>query len=245
MDCACSWLLFCGVPAGSPSRGEDVAVCVFDINQPSLPTPFLFCFCVYFCFYGPFNCISFHKLSLQLCFISALLVLSTVSFFMKVSFSPDIILCGWLGLKHQLTDCFMEVCASVHLFTSCDMMQWGVSHRCRLTHVYLNADTDTLFTYHYDTSCKLMCCLTHLCTCYDADSSVWWGNHTCIPLVMLKMHCSNSGTDTIVHLLWCRSNVLGKYTYVTVMMYILKTVMNFVRGIDTPVYLLYCWTWRQ
>ena len=29
-----------GVPAGSPSRGGDVAVYVFDINQPSLPTPF-------------------------------------------------------------------------------------------------------------------------------------------------------------------------------------------------------------
>ena len=28
------------VPAGSPSRGGDVAVNVFDINQPSLPTPF-------------------------------------------------------------------------------------------------------------------------------------------------------------------------------------------------------------
>ena len=29
----------CVVPAGSPSRGEDVAVYVFDMNQPSLPTP--------------------------------------------------------------------------------------------------------------------------------------------------------------------------------------------------------------
>ena len=28
------------VPAGSPSRGGDVAVSVFDINQRSLPTPF-------------------------------------------------------------------------------------------------------------------------------------------------------------------------------------------------------------
>ena len=27
-------------PAGSPSRGGDVAVYVFDINQPSLPFPF-------------------------------------------------------------------------------------------------------------------------------------------------------------------------------------------------------------
>ena len=28
------------VPTGSPSRGGDVAVYVFGINQPSLPTPF-------------------------------------------------------------------------------------------------------------------------------------------------------------------------------------------------------------
>ena len=28
------------VPAGSPSRGGDAAVDVFDTNQPSLPTPF-------------------------------------------------------------------------------------------------------------------------------------------------------------------------------------------------------------
>ena len=28
------------VPAGSPSRGGDVGIYVFDINQPSLPTPF-------------------------------------------------------------------------------------------------------------------------------------------------------------------------------------------------------------
>ena len=36
--------------------------------------------------------------------ISALLVLSTLCLFIKVSFSPDIIPCGWLGSKHQLTN---------------------------------------------------------------------------------------------------------------------------------------------
>ena len=81
---------------------------------------FLFCSCVYFCLYGPFNCISCHNFSWQLstvllCFllkaptnscslISVLLVLSTIHLFMKVSFSPDVILCGWLGLKQQLTN---------------------------------------------------------------------------------------------------------------------------------------------
>ena len=35
------------------------------------------------------------------CFVSALLALSTT----KVSLVPDIILCGWQGLKYQLTNC--------------------------------------------------------------------------------------------------------------------------------------------
>ena len=71
---------------------------------------FLSCSCVYFCPYGPFNCISFHKFSRQLSvfslssagFISALLVLSTICLFMKAPFSPDIIPSGLLGSKHQL-----------------------------------------------------------------------------------------------------------------------------------------------
>ena len=68
----------------------------------------LLCFCVHFSLYGPFTCISFHKFSPQLSvfsfcsfgLISAVLVLSTIYLFEKVSLSPDIILCGWLGLKH-------------------------------------------------------------------------------------------------------------------------------------------------
>ena len=33
-------LILIYIPAGSPSRGGDVTVYVFGINQPSLPTPF-------------------------------------------------------------------------------------------------------------------------------------------------------------------------------------------------------------
>ena len=69
---------------------------------------FLFCVC---CLYGPSNCISFPKFSRQLSafllccsgYISALLFLSIIYLFMKVSFSPDIILCDLLGLKQQFT----------------------------------------------------------------------------------------------------------------------------------------------
>ena len=81
-------------------------------HKPTEPAhSFLFSSCVNFCLYGPFNCISFHKFSrispASHCssdLISALLVLSTKHLFMKVSLSPDIILCGWLGSKHRLTN---------------------------------------------------------------------------------------------------------------------------------------------
>ena len=77
---------------------------------------FLFCSYVYFSLSGPCSCISFHKFSRQIsafslcssCLISALLVLSTIYLFMKVSFGPNIILWGWLGLKHQLTNSLLE-----------------------------------------------------------------------------------------------------------------------------------------
>ena len=73
---------------------------------------FLFCSFVYFCLSGSFNYISFHIFSRQfsvfsLCssgLTSALLVLSTIYLFMKVSSSPDIILSGWLGSKRQWTN---------------------------------------------------------------------------------------------------------------------------------------------
>ena len=82
-----------------------------DINQPSLPTLFILFLCHY-CLHGPFNCISFYNFSRQLSVLwlcssgltSALLVLSTINLFMKVSFSPDIITSGWLPQNtNQLT----------------------------------------------------------------------------------------------------------------------------------------------
>ena len=70
---------------------------------------FFFCSCAYFCFYGPFNCISFHKFFRQLSVFSlcpsgltsASLILSTTDLLMKVSFSPDIIPSGLLDSKYQ------------------------------------------------------------------------------------------------------------------------------------------------
>ena len=65
---------------------------------------FLFCSCVYFCLYGPFNCISFHNFSQSLSTFSLCSSCLISGLFMKVSISPDIILWGWPGLKHQLAN---------------------------------------------------------------------------------------------------------------------------------------------
>ena len=97
---------------------------------------FLFCSCVRFCLYGPFNCISFHKLSRQLpafslcsfCLLSALLVLSTIYLFTKVSLSPDVILCGWLSLQHQPTNQPKSLCSAAML--SCKEKTQAREKRC-------------------------------------------------------------------------------------------------------------------
>ena len=91
------------VPAGSPSRGGDVTLYVFDINQPSLPTPFysvlvsiLFVFVALSTVFHSINYPDNSPLSHSVLVVLFLpyLFLSTISLFMKVSFSPDIILCG-------------------------------------------------------------------------------------------------------------------------------------------------------
>ena len=94
------WTFF---PAGSLSRGGDDA-------QPSLSTPdysVLVSVSVFMVFSTVFHFTNppdnsplsrFFSSGLN----SASLVLSTVYLFMEVSLGPDIILCGGLGLKHQL-----------------------------------------------------------------------------------------------------------------------------------------------
>ena len=85
---AMSVILSILLPFASPLAHLHVVVMLWfvsDINQPSLPTPFYSALVSYFCLYGSFNCISFHKFSrslfvLSLCssgLISAILVLST------------------------------------------------------------------------------------------------------------------------------------------------------------------------
>ena len=90
------------VHAGSPSRGGDVAVSVFDINQPSLPTPLYSVFVsisVFMALSTVFHSINYPdnsplSHSVRVVLFLPYLFLSTISLFMKVSFSPDIILCG-------------------------------------------------------------------------------------------------------------------------------------------------------
>ena len=64
-----------------------------DISQPSLPTPFYFCSCVYFCLYGPFNCISLQGSSVEL--LSLITYLPSFTLFT-----------GFLLNKELNTNCF-------------------------------------------------------------------------------------------------------------------------------------------
>ena len=91
------------VRAGSPSRGRDVVVYVRDIHQPSLPTPFysvLVSVSVLMTLSIVFHSINFPDNSPLSHSVLPVLFLSYSSFqlyiyiFMKVSLSPDIILCG-------------------------------------------------------------------------------------------------------------------------------------------------------
>ena len=87
------------VPTGSPSRDGDVTVYAFDINQPSLPTPFysvLVSISVFMALSSVFRSINSPDNSplshpVLPVFFSALLVLSTTYFFIKVSLSSALI----------------------------------------------------------------------------------------------------------------------------------------------------------
>ena len=86
------------VPAGSPSRGGDVAVYVLNVSQPSLPTPFFYSVLVsvsvFMALSTVFHSITFpdnSPLSRAVLPVSFLPYWSfqTIYLFMKVSFSPD------------------------------------------------------------------------------------------------------------------------------------------------------------
>ena len=91
-----------GSPTSSSSRGGDDVVYNFDINQPSLPTPFhsvlvsiYVCMALSTAFHSIYSRDNTPLFSLcSSCLISVVLVLSTTYLFMKVSISLDIISCG-------------------------------------------------------------------------------------------------------------------------------------------------------
>ena len=104
-------LYLTGVSTGSPSRGGDVTVYIPDINQPILPTPFysvlvsvsdiMALSTVFHSIKSPNNSPLSHSVHLVLfCLIGLLNYISLYESFL----SHDVILCGWLGLKHHLTN---------------------------------------------------------------------------------------------------------------------------------------------
>ena len=95
------FIFFFSSSSGSPSRGGGNGLSP-RYNPTELAHSFLFCSCVCFCLMALSTV--FHSINapenfpaLSLCsagLISALLVISTIYLFTKVSLSPDIILCG-------------------------------------------------------------------------------------------------------------------------------------------------------
>ena len=91
------------------SRVGNVTVFVFDKNQPSLPAPFHF---VLVSVISAFTTLStvYHSNSplshsvVPVLFLPDWSFQLTIYLFMRISLSPDIILCGWPGLKQQLTN---------------------------------------------------------------------------------------------------------------------------------------------
>ena len=117
------------VLTSSPSRDGDVAVYVFQINKPSLlnlflknsvlVSAFMVLSTVFYFINSPNNSPLSHS-------VLPVLILPYWSFqpyvsFMKVSLSPDIILCRWPGLKHQVTNNpkFLDVEIWAYLEISC------------------------------------------------------------------------------------------------------------------------------
>ena len=81
----------------------------FWYKPTELTHSFLFCSCVCFCLYGPFNSISFHEFFRQFCFLTrffrsyvCFLGLFNHTCLYESLLHPWFNLCGWLGLKHQL-----------------------------------------------------------------------------------------------------------------------------------------------
>ena len=122
-------------PTGSPWRGGDVVVYVFDINLLSLPTPFFYSVLVSVSVFIALSAVLHSKNSVTtLHFLTVLVVFFSaywsfqvyIYLFMKVSFSPDVILCGWLGLKHQLTNWLVCHCRQPSFSTALSLCQCQV-----------------------------------------------------------------------------------------------------------------------
>ena len=88
----------CHVPMGSPSRGGDGTVYVFAhtfFNSVLAPVSvFMALSTVFHSINSPDNSQFSHSVLLVLSLPYSILVLSTIYLFMKVSLSPDVILCG-------------------------------------------------------------------------------------------------------------------------------------------------------
>ena len=185
--------LLCQVPAGSPSLSGNITVYVGHKPNELAHTFFflLFSSCVYFCLYGPFNCISLRKFSRQLSvfshcssgFSSALLVLSTIYLFMKVSFRPDVLpMVDWTENTHQLTvklwQCYHRPYMMLKLSRAALCGQCWLWQECGIAQKY--------GTYDQAELCELTLIVADsLLQCFEeCDLDYYAKDHNCIGTVL-------------------------------------------------------------
>ena len=107
--------------------------------------------------------------------IYALLVLSTMYLFMKVSFSPDVIFCGRQGLKHQLTHTLYL--QQTNKQKSPDVILWRLTGPSNV-----KTDLSTIHLPHlrlYDSFC--FCCIVLIGTKHE-------GSHGTPTTFLLLLH---------------------------------------------------------
>ena len=114
--------------------------------------------------------ISFQKFSRQLFAFSlccsglnsALLVLSTIYLFIKVTLSPDIILCGWLGLAviaFSLCARILGECLTIHTPFALFKKKWRLAHANLFHSLGQDQSTVAQRAEMTVTECSLMSCL--------------------------------------------------------------------------------------
>ena len=127
-------------------------------------------------------------------------------------FSPDVILCGWLGSKHQVTnfyntsvrtDSWYHDALHLHLYLHLSINRegrWGTTNDFRTSFLHFCLFSTTLWdlpnsrpVHSLMLSSHFFLCLPCLlppfhCALQDGFSQIWWTGHISIPLQFASLY---------------------------------------------------------